>query len=104
MFILFVMTGKAEIHGRLVKLLGKRGNVGVMTGQATPVRRKSAMFYRNLCDLILLVGMTGKAEALGTLGRQIEFKVTAVGAVTLDATIRNRAVHKFLAGKLLLFV
>ena len=104
MFILFIMTGKAEVHGCLIKLLGERGNVGVMTGKTALVRRKAAVFYRNLCDLILLVGMTGKAEALGALGRQIEFKVAAMRAVTLDATIRNRAVHKFLAGKLLLLV
>ncbi|MDP3695100.1 MAG: hypothetical protein Q8R42_03175 [Desulfocapsaceae bacterium] len=62
------------------------------------------MFYRNLGDFIFLVGMTGKAKVLGALGRQIEFKIAAVGAVALDATICNRAVSKFLVGKLILFV
>lgn len=104
MFILFVMTGNAEIHGRLIKLLWKRRNVGVMTGQTAFVCCQAAVFYRNLGDFIFLIGMTGKAKGLGTLGRQIEFKVAAVWAVALDATIRNRAVNKFLAGKLILFV
>ena len=69
MHILFVMTGKAEIHGRLIKLLRKRRNVGVMTGQTAFVCCKPAVFHRNLGDLIFFVGMTGKAKALGALGR-----------------------------------
>lgn len=87
MFILLVMTGKAEIHGRLVELLGKRRDVRVMTGQTAFVRGEAAVFYRDLGYFILLVGMTGKAEALGALRRQVEFKVAAVGTVTLDTAI-----------------
>ncbi|MDD3813189.1 MAG: hypothetical protein PHZ02_00975 [Desulfocapsaceae bacterium] len=104
MFILFVMAGKTEIHGRLIKLLRKRGSVWVMTSQAAPVCCKAAVFYRNLGDFILLVGMTGKAEGLGAFCRQIEFKVAAVGAMALDTTICNGAMNKLLAGKFLLLV
>lgn len=103
-FVFLVVTREAEIHGGVVKLLRKCGNMRIMTGQAVSLRCHTTMRNADFVHLALLVCMAGKTYPLGVLPLQAKLEGAAMRIMTFSAAFRHWTMDVFFSCKFIFFV